>query len=233
MKTLNYAALTIGALCVALMTAQADEIALEAELAQEIEPDVVIAVPGDVDEAGGPAPNEPSNGKFVWAPGPPGGPGGGSGYARFTFPIKDAGTYLLFGHIVAWDGNSDSFWVTIWQDGNKNADDDPNPQVSKDQNYRWALNPKGNNWVWDRVNHWLDAGTFDREWELEEGLATITIWSRENASMLDALFLTDDANAATGRLPTDEERELQRNNFNLSVDPSGKLASAWATLKTR
>ncbi len=233
MKTLNCAAWTIGALCLALMSAQADELALEAELAQEVEPAMVIAVPDDVDDAGGPAPNEPSNGRFVWAPGPPGTGGGDSGYARFTIPIEEPGTYRLFGHIVAWDGNSDSFWVTIWQDGNNDADDDPNPQASKDTNYRWALNPKGNNWVWDRVNHWLDGGTFDRAWELEKGLATITIWAREDASMLDALFLTSDANAATGRLPTDEDRERQRNNFDLSVNPSGKLASAWGSLKTR
>ncbi len=230
---LHYGALAAAALCLCLAAAQADEIALEAELSLEIEEPMVIAVPDDIEEHGGPKPNEPSNGKFIWRPGPPASGGGDhEGSARFTFPIKDAGTYRIFGHVVAWDGNSDSFWFAVYQDGNGEADQDMEPNATQDTNYRWSVS-KGNNWHWDRVNHWLDGGTFERMWELEEGLVTIAVWNRESATMLDALYITDDEQAVTGVLPTDADRERQRSNFNLSVDPSGKLTSTWATLKTR
>ena len=232
MKTRYIAAVAAAALCLGL-TAHADQLALEAELSLEIEEPMVIAVPDEAQAEGGPKPDEPSNGKFVWRPGPPlVGGGDHSGSVRFTIPIKEAGAYRIFGHVVAWDGNSDSFWFAVYQDGNDEADKDLAPNATQDTNYRWSV-AHGNTWHWDRVNHWLDGGTFERMWELEAGLVTIAIWNRESATMLDALYITNDEQAGTGVLPTDEDRERQRNNFDLSVNPSGKLASAWASLKAR
>ncbi len=230
--------LSIGAFAAALsfafLSADGAELALEAELAQTIVRPMQAAVPESAVNRGGPKPKNPSNGKFIWAPGAPNQNGGNSGYARFTVPIENKGSYRLFGHVIAWDNRSDTFWVTIWQDGNRKADQDRNPQRSRNREYQWRLRPRSPSWVWDRVDQRLAAGgRMDRVWELKEGLAVITVWTNENAAMLDALYLTDDATARTGRLPTKQERDLQSRNFDLGVDPKGKLASAWGQMKAR
>ena len=230
--------LTIAALAAALSfvfsSVHGAELALEAELAQTVVRPMQAAVPQSAANRGGPKPNDPSNGQFIWAPGAPNQNGGNAGYARFTVPIENKGNYMLFGHVIAWDNRSDTFWVTIWQDGNRKADQDRNPQRSRNLAYQWRLRPKSPVWVWDRVDHRLDAGgRMDRVWELKEGLAVITVWTNENAAMLDALYLTDNPTARTGRLPTKRERDWQSRNFDLGVDPKGKLASTWGQMKAR
>lgn len=194
------------------------EIALEAELANTIEAPMVIAK----DELA-------SDGKYVWMEGPPETGGGGAGYAEFIFNIPEKGKYALWGHAFAWDGNSDSFWVT-W----KPADPDEDAQVTKKIDYRWGISIK-NMWHWDRVNRWLDPGTADREWQFDESGETILrIAVREDAAKLDAIFVTSNVGAATAeqanvRLPTDEDREFQIEG--LSVDAKGKVATTWGSLK--
>lgn len=202
------------------------EIALEAELANTIEKPIEVAVPDDAE----PSPNEPSRGKFIWAPGAPIAGGGGQGFAEFIVDLPQADTYAIWGHVVAWDGNSDSFWVTV-----RPADPDENPQQTQNTEYRWGV-AQGNTWHWDRINHWLDGGTFDREWDLPAGEAIIKIWSREDATMLDALFITSDNKptdpaSANVRLPTDEDVEIQISG--LPVQPMDKLSTTWGRIKER
>lgn len=233
MRMLSMAALA-AAFSFALTAAHAADLALEAELAQTISRPMQAAVPQNAANRGGQKPSDPSNGQFIWAPGAPNKNGGNAGYARFTVPIENKGNYMLFGHAVAWDNRSDTFWVTIWQNGNRKADQDRNPQRSRNRAYQWRIRPKGAAWVWDRIDHRMDAGgRFDRSWELKEGLAVITIWTNENAAMLDALYLTDNPRAKTGKLPTRRDRDLQSRNFDLSVDPKGKIASTWGQMKAR
>lgn len=206
------------------------EIALEAELADTIQAPIVEAVPDDAKAKGGPKPDEPSRGKFIWAPGAPKAGGGGSGFAEFIVDIPTADEYAIWGHVIAWDGNSDSFWVTV-----RPADPDENPQQTGNTQYRWGV-AQGNTWHWDRINHWLDAGTFDREWKLPKGEATIKIWTREDATMLDTLFITNDLspdqNVVRPRLPTDEDvkKQLSRGR---AVLPAGKLSITWGYIKSR
>ena len=218
----------VAALGAAAALAQAADVALETELG-EIEAPMVIAVPADAAAEGGDAPDEPSGGKYVWAPGAPADGGGGEGWVTFEFNISEAGEYAIWGRIVAWDGNSDSFWVKI--DG---VDPDENPQESNNAHFRWAMNPKGTVWAWDRVNQWLDSGTFDRVWELPAGKQTLTIYSRENAAMLDCVFITDNLSGAAGdvplRTPNADDVALQTGQT-ADVEPQGKLASFWAELK--
>ena len=90
-------------LCGTGRLAAAVEIALEAELAQEIVEPMIIA---DDKNA--------SDGKFIWMEGAAAAGGGGTGHADFIINIPEPGKYALWGHVIAWDGNSDSFWVT-WQ----------------------------------------------------------------------------------------------------------------------
>ncbi len=190
-------------------------IALEAELANEIVKPMIIA---DDKNA--------SDGKFIWMEGAPATGGGGVGYAEFIINIPEPDTYALWGHVIAWDGNSDSFWVT-WQP----ADPDEDPQKTQNTEFRWGV-AAGAAWHWDRINHWLDGGTFDREWKFKEaGKTVLRIGVREDATMIDTIFVTNNLKANEGdlRLPTDKDRKIQVEG--LAVDAKGKAATTWGALK--
>jgi len=221
-------AMFLGLITLFSHAAETVEIALEAEFASIIKAPMTIAVPDEPKALGGPKPGEPSRGEFIWAPGAPTTGGGDAGFAEFIVDIPVADEYAIWGYVIAWDGNSDSFWVTV-----RPADPDENPQSTGNTEYRWGV-AGGNNWHWDRINHWLDAGTFDRKWELPKGEASIKIWSREDATMLDALFITSDSEStdqasANVRLPTDEDVKLQLTNK--PVQPTGKLSITWGYIK--
>ena len=212
-------AMVVAALLCAPLSVDAEvEIALEAELAQEITEPMIIA---DDKLA--------SDGTFIWAEGAPATGGGGSGYAEFIVTIPEPGDYALWGHVIAWDGNSDSFWVT-WQPADPNED----AQATQNTEFRWGV-AQGAEWHWDRINHWLDGGTFDREWEFDKaGETTLRIGVREDATMLDAIFVTTNVKAtvadqANVRLPTDKDRKIQIEG--LPVEAKGKVATTWAGLK--
>ena len=197
------------------------EIALEAELAQEIVEPMVI---DDGKHAKG-----ASDGKFIWMEGEPVAGGGGAGHADFIFNIPEPGKYALWGHVIAWDGNSDSFWVT-WEP----ADPKENAQATQNTQFRWGVG-QGAQWHWDRINHWLDGGTFDREWKFNKaGETLLRIAVREDATMLDAIFVTTNVKAtaadqANVRLPTNKDRKIQIEG--LAVDAKGKAATTWGGLK--
>jgi len=194
------------------------ERAIEAEMADAIEAPMVVA--DDADASGG---------QFIWMEGEPVAGGGGEGWAEYTLHIPAPGTYALWGKVIAWDGNSDSFWVT-WQP----ADPDENAQQTKNTQYRWSIGTK-NLWHWDRINHWLNAGTFDREWKFDKaGETVLRIAVREDATKLDAIFVTSnenavDSGAANVRLPTDEDRKRQVSG--LAVDAKAKVTTTWGSLK--
>ena len=194
------------------------EIALEAELADEIVEPMII------DEE-----KTASDGKFIWMEGAPATGGGDEGWAEFIINIPEPGKYALWGHVTAWDGNSDSFWVT-WQP----ADPDENAQQTGNTEFRWGV-AQGGAWHWDRINHWLDGGTFEREWKFAKaGETVLRIAVREDATMLDALFVTSNVkatveDAANVRLPTDKDRKIQIEG--LAVDAKGKAATTWGSLK--
>ena len=194
------------------------EIALEAELANEIVEPMIIT---DDKNA--------SDGKFIWMEGEPVAGGGGVGHADFIINIPEPGKYALWGHVIAWDGNSDSFWV-VWQP----ADPDENAQATQNTEFRWGV-AQGAAWHWDRINHWLDGGTFDREWKFDKaGETLLRIGVREDATMLDAIFVTTNlkatvADQANVRLPTDKDRKIQVEG--LAVDAKGKAATTWGSLK--
>jgi hypothetical protein len=145
---------------------------------------------------------------------------------QFEINVPVAGTYAIWGRIVAWDGNSDSFWVT-WEPTDP-ADADP--QVSQDTTYRWGV-AQSNTWAWDRINQWLDGGTFEREWEVDAGMTTLTIWTREAACMMDCIFITDnlseDEAEVAPRVPTDEDLSVA------AVEPNDKLAVTWGAIRSQ
>ena len=207
--------LMVAGLCAAV------DMAFEAEFADIIEEPMVVATSADA-AAEGPEPVDPSRGSFVWVPGPPATGGGGTGFIEFHIKIPVAGTYAIWGRVAAWDGNSDSFWV-VWQP----SDPDEDPQETQNTEFRWGV-AQGNEWHWDRINHWLNAGTFEREWDLSAGVTTLRIYTREDAAMLDSIFVTDnlaDDEAEVGpRLPTDEDLT--------AVEPADKLAVMWGAIRS-
>jgi len=198
------------------------EIALEAELAQKVEAPMKV----DDDAVGKGA----SNGKFIWMEGKPVTGGGGEGWAEFEINLTQKGEYAIWGRVLAWDGNSDSFWAT-WQPADPNED----AQATKNAKFRWAV-AGGAAWHWDRINAWLDGGKPERTWKFDQpGKTTLRISVREDATMLDTLFITTNVKAiepadANVRLPTAVDRELQVKG-STAVDPNGKVTTTWATLK--
>ena len=192
--------------------------AIEAEKAGKVEAPMIVS-----DDA------KASGGKFIWMEGKPA-TGGGKGWAEWSINIPKAGTYALWGKVLAWDGNSDSFWVT-WQPADPNED----AQVTKNVQFRWGV-AGGPVWHWDRINHWLDAGTFDREWKFKEkGETLLRIAVREDATMLDAIFVTSNEKAKTPneanvRLPTKKDIKIQIEG--LAVNQRGKITATWAGIKS-
>ena len=187
--------------------------AIEAEMADAIEAPMVIA-----------ADAEASGGKYVWVEGEPASSDRDhQGWVEFVINIPEAGTYALWGKLIAWDGNSDSFWVT-WQP----ADPDENAQQTQNKQFRWST-AHGDNWHWDRINHWLDSGTFDREWDLPAGDTTLRIAGREDGAKLDVVFITDNLSA--------DEAEVNPRNPGpedvTPVEPREKLATTWGKLKAQ
>ena len=98
------------------------------------------------------------------------------------------------------------------------------------------LPESGKVWHWDRINHWLDAGTFDREWKFKEkGETVLRIAVREDATMLDAIFVTSNVKAkkpgeANVRLPTKKDIKIQVEG--LAVNQRGKITTTWARIKS-
>ena len=212
-------------LCVTLgyaLSAVAVELGGEAEDAI-IEAPMVVATPAEAAAQGGPEPVDPSGGKFVWVPGPPTTGGGGEGSIEFVVDIPADGTYAIWGRVAAWDGNSDSFWVN-WLP----ADPDENSQETDNTEFRWGV-AQGNEWHWDRINHWLDGGTFEREWQLAKGESRIIIRTREDATMLDCIFITD--NLSEDEAEVEPKLPPEVDPLKTAVEAHGKLATTWANMK--
>ena len=226
MSNIQRSIFVLGLLLVIAGLAQAgikgDGIALEAELAQRIEEPMKI---DDSDKGKG-----ASNEKFIWMEGEPAVGGGGEGWAEFDINVSEKGEYAIWGRVLAWDGNSDSFWVT-W----KPTDPDEDAQETQNTKFRWAVQ-QGPEWHWDRINAWLDGGTPERTWNMDQpGKTTLRIVVREDATMLDALFITTNVEAndpadVNLRLPVAADQELQITG-STAVNPGEKIASTWAHLK--
>ena len=209
--------LAVAAVALIATSVHAFEVALEAESGVLTDP-MVAAAPADAAAQGGPEPSAPSGGWFVWAPGAPvtGDPADHTGGVAITANIPAAGAYAVWGSVTAWDGNSDSFWVKI--DG---SDPDEQPQETQNTHFRWGVE-QGDDWHWDRINQWLDGGTFEREWDLPAGQITLHIYTRETACMLDYVLITDNLSEDPADInftsPTD-------------VEARGKLTTTWAELR--
>ena len=152
-----------------------------------------------------------------------GGPNGNAGFARFEINMPAAGTYAIWARVIAWDGNSDSFFTT-WEP----ADPRENSQETGNNDFRWSMGG-GETWHWDRVEAWKADDTHtDREWALPAGPTTLTFWTREDAAMLDCIFITDNLSSDEAEVsplvPSDDDMT--------AVTTSGKLAVTWGSIRS-
>ena len=188
------------------------DFAFEAENADTIEAPMVIA---DDENASG--------GQFIWMPGERATGGGGEGWAEYIINLPEAGTYALWAKVIAWDGNSDSFWVN-WLP----ADPDENPQETNNNDFRWAV-AGGSDWHWDRINRRTDNdGTFDAMWEQSAGETRLRIAVREDAAMLDVIYITDNLSGDEAEV---SPRDPGPEDLLTPVEPQEKLTTTWGKLK--
>jgi hypothetical protein len=94
------------------------------------------------------------------------------GQVTYTFTVA-AGTYVVWGRVIAPSTGSNSFWVSM--DGGPFA--------------LWNL-PVSSSWVWDRVS---SAGVADPVvFSLAAGTHTLVVEQREDGARLDRLLITSD-----------------------------------------
>ena len=176
----------------------ATEVGFEAEDADEIVP--IMEIYED---------KKASGGMYISA-----GKGGGGrhpGKADFVINVRTPGQYTMWGRVIAQSTAKDSFHVTV------NQKKSPQPG---DANMIWDTG-QHQEWTWSKVK-WREKNplTFD----LKPGKHTVTFWSREGDTRLDAVYMAIDPNAVP-KLPNEIE--------GFAVHPRNRLTTAWAELKKR
>ena len=95
------------------------------------------------------------------------------GLATYTIDIAQAGTYAVWGRVIANGVTNDSFYFSV--------DGEP---------FRlWQLS-QSQQWTWDRV--WDEATGQVVEYDLSAAQHTLIVKQREDGTKLDALLLTTD-----------------------------------------
>jgi hypothetical protein len=119
---------------------------------------------------------EASSDGFIWVPNRAGNvwnsaePGG---YAEFIFEVPQTGNYVIWGRILASNGNNNSFFVSM-----------------DDSDFSLWSTVKSKKWVWDQVNS--RGGADPVVFYLQAGKHTLTIKQREDGTKLDKILITND-----------------------------------------
>jgi len=115
--------------------------------------------------------NSASSGMYIWVQN-----GGGSGgSAKYSFEVAKAGNYIIWGRVLAPNGTSDSFYVSM--------------DSGADSTWDTTMSTK---WVWDKVSH--RGGANPVVYNLATGEHTLTIGQREDGTKIDEFIITDDFN---------------------------------------
>jgi hypothetical protein len=183
-----------------------DELAFEAEDADIISPPMVIVEDDDV-----------SGGAYIKSP------SGRAGWAEYEIEILELAQYFMWGMIQTQDGVTDSFFITF-DLNDRGEDDDVNENT-------WDIDAPDLAWAWDPVSG-RGAGGDPRIFELEEGTHMLRVWTRENETWLDCLFMSTNRNAIPVLASEFDGRE-RTGLIKKAVSYSGKLATAWARIKTQ
>jgi len=203
--------LLIGVTFIALLsfvsyTAAEDELAFEAEDADTISPPMVVVEDNDV-----------SGGAYIKSP------SGRAGWSEYEVEIPEFAPYYMWGMVQRHDGLTDSFFITF-DLVDRGEDDDVNENT-------WSVSTADNIWTWDAVNG-RGAGGDPRIFELDEGLHMLRVWTRENEAWLDCIYMSTEQ-IAIPILASEFEGRERIGAAEKAVNYSGKLATAWAKIKTQ
>ena len=131
-----------------------------------------------------------SAGRYIWMPGEPNADGGAEGWAEYDVFIPEPGDYSVWARVIAWDGKSDSFFIT-WTSADSRVD----PNSNGDATFVWDV-AGGAEWHWERVTASGSEGSVQREWRFDKaGKTALRISVREDGTKLDALFVTSNTTA--------------------------------------
>lgn len=181
------------------------EIAFEAEDVTDIQAPMVIK---EDKEAWG--------GKYIVSPSE-----GVSAFVDYTIEIPEEGDWIVWGRVIAPDGDRDSFLIVDF-------DDIVTRPAYGDDQFRWSVRNTAS-WVWDQVN--AVAGADPRIFALTEGEHVLRIWNRENSTQLDVIFMTTDASLT--EFDIDGLLEDALVGVQRAVEFSGKFAACWGNIKIR
>ncbi|MEI7945337.1 MAG: hypothetical protein WCJ02_01510 [bacterium] len=119
-----------------------------------------------------------SNGAYLWeAEDAPGEKSNGTGKARYTLDVKEAGKYILAGRFLSPTSDDDSFFLTIvGEDGAKIL-----------SNETWAVGVR-TKWGWNQFT--LSKQPKPEPILLPKGQVTLTLQTREAGTKVDQLSLT-------------------------------------------
>ncbi|MEN8779826.1 MAG: fibronectin type III domain-containing protein, partial [Desulfobacterales bacterium] len=98
---------------------------------------------------------------------------GSDGYATYTFQVTSPGNYVVWGRVLASNGKSDSFFVSM--DGNADS--------------LWDV-VQSTSWTWDKVNN--RNGADPVVYNLAAGTHTLIIKQREMETKLDGIVISKD-----------------------------------------
>jgi hypothetical protein len=195
----------IPTLCLSLSgyASDLDEFAFEAEDFDNIQPPMQIV---EDDEA--------SDGAYIKSP------KGREGWAEYEIEIPDDADYYMWGMVQEHDGVTDSFFITF-DLLDRGADDAANENS-------WDLNGIADLWSWDNVRG-RGVGGDPRKFELDKGTHTLRVWTRENETWLDCIFMSTDSTALP--ILASEFDGRDRTSAPEAVTYSGKLAVKWGYIK--
>ena len=144
---------------------------------------------------------------------------GSGGDAVFTFTVGKAGTYMVWGRVIAPSGNDDSFFIAM--DNGSSA--------------TWKT-LRGSAWAWDKVR--ADGGSSPILYTLSAGQHTLTVQRREDGTRLDRILITSDtkyvptgtgeqaAQGTAGGTPADVGTDPAAGDANIVLEAeNGELSS--------
>jgi hypothetical protein len=108
-----------------------------------------------------------------------------------------AGVYKIVARVIAPTDSDDSFWVRITTATNQTHEDPDQPGTGW---VRFNSIELGTQWHWDEV-HSNDHDNELVNWTLPDGEHTLEIAKREDATLLDAILITDDLDLDQVTLP--------------------------------
>ena len=119
-------------------------------------------------------------GKFVWLPGEVGGRRSGRGTVSWQLDVHTAGTYRLWGRIMAPTPDDDSFFVSAYAGEYPRANSRSGTILTPTV---WPTGVTKGQWQWR---------AFKTELTLPAGPVVLTLHAREDGTKIDRLFLTSD-----------------------------------------